>query len=195
MCIRDSTWTVEDCAGNVTTHTQEVIVADNVAPVLSALPADITVTCASDIPGDPGVTAMDNCGEAVTVMYSQSALGTCPGDDTVTNTWTVEDCAGNVTTHTQEVTVTDNVAPVLSAMPANIIVTCLSEVPGDPGITATDNCGEVLLVLFNQSALSACTGSGIVFNTWTVTDCAGNSTTHTQPVSYTHLTLPTIPLV
>ena len=165
---------------------------------------DITVECAADVPGDPGVTAMDNCGEVLTVMYSQSALGMCPGDDEVTNTWTVTDCAGNTTTHIQTITIEDTMAPVLSEMPMDITVECASDVPGDPGVTAMDNCGETLTVIYSQSALGMCPGDDEVTNTWTVTDCAGNTTTHIQTitiedtmapvlsaVSYTHLTLPT----
>ena len=78
------------------------------------MPADLTVTCLSDVPGDPGITATDNCGEPLTVSYTQSAAPACVGSGTVTNTWTTTDCAGNVTTHTQTVTIADNIAPVLS---------------------------------------------------------------------------------
>ena len=117
------------------------------------MPGDTTVTCASDVPGDPGVRATDNCGESLTVTFEQSAAPGCVGSGMVTNTWTVEDCAGNVTTHTQEVTVADNIAPVLSAVPADLTVTCASDIPGDPGVTATDNCGETVIVMYSQSAL------------------------------------------
>ena len=58
---------VSDCAGNEITHEQLVTIADNIAPILSSMPSDTTVTCLSDVPGDPGVTATDNCGEPVTV--------------------------------------------------------------------------------------------------------------------------------
>ena len=137
------TWRATDASGNATYCLQTIIVQDNIAPVLSTMPSDTTVTCLSDVPGDPGVTATDNCGETLTVMYSQSAAPMCVGDGTVTNTWTVMDCAGNVTTHEQVVTIDDNIAPVLSSMPSDTTVTCLSDVPGDPGVTAMDNCGAV----------------------------------------------------
>ena len=139
-------WIYEECSGNQLTWTYTFTIDYTMAPVLSEMPMDITVECASDVPGDPGVTAMDNCGETLTVMYSQSALGMCPGDDEVTNTWTVTDCAGNTTTHVQTITIEDTMAPVLSEMPMDITVECASDVPGDPGVTAMDNCGETLTV-------------------------------------------------
>ena len=46
----------------------------------------------------------------------------CPGDDEVTNTWTVTDCAGNTTSHIQTITIEDTMAPVLSEMPMDITV-------------------------------------------------------------------------
>lgn len=185
-----NTWTTEDCAGNVKTHIQTITIDDNTSPVLSALPANMTVACRSQVPGDPGITATDNCGEAVTVIYAQSAPGACIGDDIITNTWTVSDCAGNMTSHVQTITVDDNILPILSAQPADITVQCFSLVPGNPNVTATDNCGEVLVVNYVQSAAPSCAGTGSVTNTWTVSDCAGNLTSHTQTVTIMDVTPP-----
>ena len=185
-----NTWMVTDCAGNITTHTQTIAIDDNIPPVFSLMPADIIVTCISDVPGDAGVGATDNCGEALTVGFTQSSAGACPGDDVITNTWTVTDCAGNMISYTQTVTIDDNIAPVLSSTPANITVSCLADVPGDPGITATDNCGEALVVDYMQSAPGACPGDDTITNTWTVTDCANNTTTYTQTVTIVDVTPP-----
>jgi hypothetical protein len=179
-----NTWVATDCAGNTASYTQTIIVQDEDDPVLSATPGDLTVSCLSNVPGDPGVTATDNCGEALSVIYTQSPLPTCEGTGTVINTWTVVDCSGNSTTHIQTVTIDDADAPVLSAEPGDMTVTCGADVPGDPGITATDNCGASVDVVFSQTGLPlVCSGSGTVVNTWTVTDCAGNSTSHTQTIT------------
>lgn len=178
-----NTWIVTDCAGNMATHTQTIIVDDTTPPVLSAMPGDLTVSCHADIPGDPGVTATDNCGETVMVSFNQSPLGVCPGSDVITNIWTVTDCAGNVTSHTQTVTVEDTSDPILSALPGDLMVVCRVDVPGDPGITATDNCGEVLTVVYVQSSPGPCEGNDVITNTWTVMDCAGNDTTHVQTIT------------
>lgn len=178
-----NTWTATDCAGNTSTHTQTVTIADQQGPAFSSLPADLTVECVDEVPGNPGLSATDNCGEAIGVVFNQSSLPTCPGQGVVTNTWTATDCAGNTSTHVQSITIADTEGPLLSAYPANVVVTCLGEVPGDPGLSATDNCGETIEVVFSQSSLPTCPGQGVVTNTWTATDCAGNVTIHSQTVS------------
>ena len=139
MCIRDSytegsaqtcagngaivnTWEVSDCAGSVTTHSQTITISDTEAPVLSATPADMTVDCASDLPTDPGITATDNCGEILTVTYTEGAIPACVGGGPVINTWEVTDCAGNTTTHSQTITINDTEAPILSDLPADVTV-------------------------------------------------------------------------
>jgi len=178
-----NTWLAQDCAGNSVVHIQTVTIVDELAPVFDIQPQDITVSCSSDVPGEQGVTATDNCGDPVTVTFNQSSLPACPGQGTVTNTWTATDCAGNSASYSQLVTIDDNDPPTLSAYPAPTVVTCAEDVPGDPGITATDNCGGSVTVVFTQSALPPCPGSGTVTNTWTATDCAGNTETYSQIVT------------
>jgi hypothetical protein len=178
-----NTWTATDCAGNSSAHTQLVTIFDNMAPVLSAYPLPLIVTCIDDVPGDPGITATDNCSGPVDVAFSQTINVNCPGSGTVTNIWTATDCAGNMEMYAQVVTIDDNTPPVLSAQPAPVTVSCLSDVPGDPGITATDNCGGVVDVTFQQIVNGNCPGSGTVTNTWTATDCAGNSSVYSQLVT------------
>lgn len=178
-----NTWVVIDCAGNVTSHTQDVTIADPTGPVFSSTPADVTVDCIGDVPGDPGLTATDNCGGSPSVTYSQGTAPACQGSGTITNTWDAMDCAGNISTHVQTVTLLDNIAPVLSATPAPVTVTCATDAPGDPGVTATDNCGETITVVFMQNAGTGCTGDSIVTNTWTAVDCAGNMTTYDQEIT------------
>ncbi len=186
-----NTWTATDCAGNIASYVQTITIDDNTPPVLSATPADITVDCAANIPNDPGLTATDNCGETLTVTFVQSAVPTCPGDGTVTNTWTATDCAGNIASHVQTITIDDNTPPVLSATPADVTVQCSGDIPGDPGLTATDNCGETLTVTFTQSAIPSCPGIGTLTNTWAVIDCAGNATNYVQTVTLDDDTTPT----
>ena len=177
-----NSWVAQDCHGNSTVHVQTVTIQDNEPPVFNNPPQDITVTCAANVPGSQGLTASDNCGGAVTVSFSQSPLPACPGQGTVTNTWTATDCANNTATYSQIVTIHDNVLPVLSAYPASGTASCVGDVPGDPGITATDNCGGSLSVSFTQNIDSTCPGSGVVTNTWTTSDCAGNTETHVQTI-------------
>lgn len=108
------TWTATDVSGNTAICTQNVIVTDVTAPVLSGVPTNTTVSC--PIPAPPTVTATDNCSGSVTVNYSQSpATVDCTTGGTITRTWTATDAAGNTVTQTQTITVTGSSPPLTIA--------------------------------------------------------------------------------
>ncbi|MCB0622482.1 MAG: hypothetical protein KDC43_00820, partial [Saprospiraceae bacterium] len=178
----ENTWTATDCAGNTATYTQLVLVEDITPPLFSETPPDLTVNCASEVPGDPGITATDNCGETIQVFFEQIGLPqVCESTGQVTNIWTAVDCAGNTAVHTQTVLIDDLDAPEFSNLPGDLTVTCADEVPGDQGITALDNCGQPIEVEFNQTGFPLdCAGHGTITNTWTASDCAGNTFSYTQ---------------
>ena len=184
------TWTVTDAAGNTASATQTVTVQDLTAPTIVA-PANLTVpvaaNCQSTVSnlGNPVVT--DNCSVASTV---NNAPATFP-IGTTTVTWTVTDAAGNAATATQQITVVDQVAPVITA-PATVTVSTNS------GCTATG------VVLGNAIATDDCTVQSVTNNaptafpvgnttvTWTATDAAGNSASATQTIIVIDNTNPTI---
>src|SRR5678816_3290862 len=143
----------------------------------------------------PTPAASDPCGMgAVTVTGIPSGNHFPVGITTIT--WSVTDNNGNTTTQAQDVTVTDNGAPLL-ADPVDVNVnTDAGQCYATVVLTtpaASDPCG-----------VGAVTATGIPAGnhfpvgtttvTWSVTDNNGNTTTQT-PVSYTHLTLPTSDLV
>jgi DNA/RNA endonuclease G (NUC1) len=103
------TYIATDGVGNTAQTTQTVTVFDNTAPSLTA-PAPITVQADSagqaSVPNFVmGATATDNC-SAVTITQSPVA-GTVVGVGTHTITLTATDAAGNATTATTALTVTD----------------------------------------------------------------------------------------
>jgi gliding motility-associated-like protein len=177
------TWTVTDNAGNSSTATQTVTVADTEDPVITA-PSDLNVTTNSGCTaagvnsGVPSVS--DNCSVASVTNDAPSAfpLGT------TTVTWTVTDNSGNTATAIQTVTVTDDDDPVITA-PANMSAAANS------GCTATglslgtpvnsDNCGVATVTNDAPSVFPL----GITTVTWTVTDNSGNSATAIQTVTIT----------
>ena len=128
-------WSVEDECGNSTSHTQVVTVVDETAPEFNeALPADVTLDCAAD---DAAVlTATDNCSDVEVIFAADTLAGDCPNRYTITRTWSVTDDCGNNTSHTQLVTVEDNMAPMLSNTPTEFNNESI-EVPYDT------YCGEV----------------------------------------------------
>ncbi|MBU6343389.1 MAG: hypothetical protein KGS48_17970, partial [Bacteroidetes bacterium] len=72
--------------------------------------------------------------------------GACAGSRIVTRTWTVTDACSNAATHTQTITVIDNIAPVLTPKPANITISCSDPVPAAPAVVATDDCDPAGIV-------------------------------------------------
>jgi uncharacterized membrane protein len=175
------TLTVTDVNGNVTTCTATITVEDNIAPV--AICQDVTVQLDATGNGSTTATAVDNgssdaCGIASLVL-SQTAF-VCSEVGANTETLTVTDVNGNVTTCTATITVEDNVAPV--AICQDVTVQLDATGNGSTTATAVDNgssdaCGIASLVL-SQTAF-VCSEVGANTETLTVTDVNGNVTTCT----------------
>ena len=181
------TYTATDAATNSSTASFTVTVNDNEAPVISGVPANITVNT------DPGLstavvswtapTANDNVDGAVTpVQTAGPASGSAFPVGTTTITYTATDAATNSTTASFTVTVNDNEAPIFSGVPSNITVNT------DPGLstavvswtapTANDNVdGAVTPVQTAGPASGSAFPVGTTTITYTATDAATNSTT------------------
>jgi gliding motility-associated-like protein len=168
------TWTVTDGSGNTSTATQLVNVVDQIAPVATA-PANITVN-ANNFCDATGVNlgtpnATDNCTIAT---ITNNAPASFPIGTTVV-TWTITDLTGNFTTVTQNVTVVDNVAPVVVLQSAALQLDAngyatLTFAAIDNG--SSDNCG-IASVSIDQTVFDC---AHVGFNTVevTITDNSGN---------------------
>jgi hypothetical protein len=82
-------------------------VTDTKAPVISGVPADLTLECTGVIPPVPAagvVTATDDC-TPVAVLSFKATQTTVPGTckKTIFRTWTATDVCGNKTTKTQTI--------------------------------------------------------------------------------------------
>ncbi|MFD0992002.1 gliding motility-associated C-terminal domain-containing protein, partial [Tenacibaculum geojense] len=182
-------WEVSDCSGNSTSHTQTITVEDTVAPVFNeSLPIDVTVSC-SEVPAAVTLTATDNCDTDVVVNYSENISGqddACGSSYVIVRSWEVSDCSGNSTSHTQTITVEDTEAPVFNeSLPTDVTVSC-SEVPAAVTLTATDNCDIDVVVNYSENISGqddACGSSYVIVRSWEVSDCSGNSTSHTQTIT------------
>nr|WP_241551473.1 HYR domain-containing protein [Gramella oceanisediminis] len=180
-------WTATDAAGNSSSCTQLVTVEDNQAPVITECAAPVSVSADAGICSAAEVNlgslmATDNCDTQLSITNNAPEVFEL-GETIVT--WTVEDNAGNTTTCTQTVTVTDDEAPVITECPASVTVAAdaglcsASEV--DLGmLTASDNCDSEVNIT-NDAPEVFELGDTVV--TWTVTDEAGNSSSCTQTVT------------
>jgi len=184
------TWTVTDGAGNTSTATQTVTVIDLVAPSITA-PATITATTTSGcsaagvVLGTP--TTSDNCSS---VTVTNNAPSSYPVGST-TVTWTATDASGNSTMAVQTVTVTDILAPTITA-PANITVSsttgCTAQNVSLGSPEFSDNCSVASVTSNAPTTFPA----GATTVTWTVTDASGNTATATQTVTVVDQVNPTI---
>ncbi|MDC0600227.1 HYR domain-containing protein, partial [Flavobacteriales bacterium] len=195
------TYTVTDAAGNTNTSSFTVTVTDDEAPVISNVPADFTVLTASgestaivtwpELPA-AAPEASDNCG--VTSFTSTHASGDTFNEGTTTVTYTAMDAAGNTTTASFTVTVSDGEAPIISGNPTDITQTAdagvCSAVVNYTAPTATDN---VEVVSFSGDAASGDTFPvGTTTVTYTAIDDAGNTTTSDFTVTITDDEAPAI---
>lgn len=183
------TWTYDDGNGNTSTQTQNVVITDTTAPVpvVSALP-DITAQCevaASDLITP---SATDNCSETVTVTNDGTFPLTTQGTTVIT--WTYTDGAGNSSTQSQNIVITDTTAPVPdAAVLTDITAQCEVTAADLTEPTATDNCAGTVTVSHNATLPISGQGASVI--TWTFTDAAGNSSTQTQNVIINDTTAPT----
>ncbi|HLO91174.1 MAG TPA: HYR domain-containing protein, partial [Lentimicrobium sp.] len=200
--ITTVTYTAYDAAGNNVSCSFIVWIKNLNAPQfhadcpLSPVSVNAGANCNTFV-NVPGPIITNPCNELYTVTntspYKTSdadASGTYP-PGTTTFTWTITDASGNITTCTQSVTVTDNLAPTLVCPGdqeqeiinggcdlSNIVI---------PNPTFSDNCGVVTLVWETEGATvlsSPATGinyvSGQTFNVgittviYTAIDAAGN---------------------
>eukprot|EP01137_Pigoraptor_chileana_P018492 Opistho-2@78054 len=185
------TWFAKDVCGNQSpTSTQQVQVTDNVAPVLNNVPADVSVACSAVPPVPTNITARDDCDGAPSVALAETTIaGACANRYTIQRTWTARDACGNPTSVTQRIIVTDNVAPTLVGVPANVTVTC-STVPTAPTVTATDNCGSATVTYTQTRTNGRCANAYTLLRTWSATDACGQTTTGVQKITVNDTTAP-----
>jgi large repetitive protein len=190
------TYVATDACGNSSSQVQTITVHDTTGPVITGFPADATYTCSSAVPSadDNAVTATDACGGSLTVTHSDDVVtpGSCVDRYTIARTYIATDACGNSSSQTQNITVNDNVAPVLAGVPADVTAQC-NNVPTAATPTATDNCDSNPTVSFNESsAAGSCPGSYVITRVWTATDSCGNSSSASQTVTVVDTTAPVL---
>lgn len=181
----ERTWEATDDCGNMVSHMQVITVVDTLAPVLSAMPGDISVDC-SAVPSADVVTATDDCDDAVTVNFSEIRLdGDCANRYTLERTWTAMDACGNMVMAMQTINLIDTVAPVLFGAPADVTVSC-DAIPEPAVVTATDNCSDNFPVVYCDLGNTSYSGPGCrtMERLWRAIDACGNVTEHVQVITF-----------
>jgi gliding motility-associated-like protein len=181
-----NTWTVKDDCGNISdTFTQVITIQDTTKPIfIGNLPTDITVSCDA-VPEPATVETSDNCSTDLPNVFSETKSNIqngCANNYTLTRTWTTSDCAGNVASISQIITVRDTTPPTGTAPIDVANLQNIADIPvGNPGDIkdAADNCSGTVNITVSDSNNqgSGCEGNAyILTRTYTLTDCSGNKT-------------------
>ena len=182
------TWTATDACGNSSSATQTISFSDNESPVFSFVPADVNLACSANFNLEDLelATATDDCSN-VEVTYIDTPLGGNCGDGLL-RTFTATDGCGNSVNAEQFIGFSDEVAPVFTFVPVNMVTECGTSVSLDAA-TATDNCSGVT-ISFVDAPAGGCAGSFI--RTYTATDGCGNIATAQTSVLFTDDEAPVI---
>ncbi len=187
------TWLATDDAGNTISCVQSIQIADNNGPIITC-PANATAICGQPITpavtGSP--TATDNCSAVGNITFTFTDNSSGPSNcATVLRSWQARDACNNSSVCTQTITVTDNVAPLVTCPPA-IILPCGS--PSDPSVTgtptATDNCAVNLMFQITNESMSGMGCAATIIRTWSASDGCGNMSTCTQFIQYQNADCP-----
>jgi len=186
------TWTATDDCSNSSSSSQTIIVVDNSAPVIEALPGPSTISCPA-VPVFAQAAASDACGSAFTLTYNDVKTdGQCAGNYSVTRTWTATDGCGNSSQASQTINVQDISAPVITALPETSVINCPA-VPVFAQASASDECGSAFDLTYNDvTTAGACTGNYSVTRTWTASDACGNSSQASQTIIVRDISAPVI---
>jgi uncharacterized repeat protein (TIGR01451 family) len=189
------TWKVKDGVGNIATCVQIITVLDTIPPSITA-PANVTVTCASQVPAVNinNISASDNC-STPTVIHVGDVIENevCLNKFVIKRKFKAVDACGNESpVVTQTITVNDNIAPTIQA-PANINVNCQLPLP-EPNpslVIASDNCAGGVVVTHVSDTPSGSGCSYTILRKYKATDVCGNEAFATQTINVVDNTPPT----
>ncbi len=168
--ISRSITAVDDC-GNATSFGQIVQIRDTTDPTIVSSPADQVINCTDEIPAVVEPIFSDNCDDELTILPASSIIE-LPCGYAIHRTWTATDDCGNSVTASQNITITDNVPPVVNPYEMYVHLEC-DLVASYVGITATDNCGDVHITFDDVLSSGGCLGT--IIRTYHVSDDCGNA--------------------
>lgn len=128
----------------------------------------------------PGAT--DNCTGVTVIQTAGLASGSTFPVGTTVNAFLATDASGNTSTCSFNVTVNDNIAPVIT----NVVAQCYVQVVTMP--TANDNCAGVINGTTSDPLIYNAEGTYTIH--WTYNDGHGNSTSQNQIVVVHDITAP-----
>lgn len=195
-------FTATDNSSNSRTCIMDIITVDTTSPNVVSCPSNMTVgtsTTSCDytvVDYSSGVFATDNCSSSFTITQSEAVGNTLAAGSTYPILMTVMDDAGNTGTCSFDITVVDDVAPVLTCL-SNPSVgadsNCEYTIPSyDTIVNPTDNCGTVI---YTQTPVAGTVVSGIGTQqsiSLYAEDAVGNQTSCSFMITVADTTSPTV---
>ncbi|MGB1031672.1 MAG: hypothetical protein ACPGWM_03610, partial [Flavobacteriales bacterium] len=143
------TWTATDVCGNEREVVQLITIIDTTPPVISNVPADVTINCDDLVPTDEP-DLFDNCSTATLEVIDVIITTTCDSEYYIERTFKATDDCGNESSALQQITVVDVEAPMLNFYPSDAVLDCEDEVPAPYELVAEDNCDGAIDVDFTE---------------------------------------------
>ncbi len=196
--VTTETFRVTDASGNIASCSFTITVTDTEAPAIICNP-DIAVgntagQCGAVVTFTPPA-GTDNCTGAITTQTAGLASGSLFPIGVTTETFTVTDAAGNITSCSFTITVTDTEAPAIICN-SNVALNndagqCGAVVTFTPPV-GTDNCAGAATTQTAGLASGSLFPIGTTTQTFTVIDAAGNTNSCSFNVVVTDTELPVI---
>ena len=183
------TWIATDDCGNSTTALAVYNVTDDVAPVFTSFPDDVTIECdVTELPA-AGATATDNCNNEVEISFVEILVAQDNCQRTYDRVYTATDACGNSVTQVQHIYANDTASPTFNGN-ATITLSC-DEFESDGIYTsANDNCGQTTIsILYDEPSGEGC-GSSVIRH-YAAFDNCGNSSYFNQTIVVTDNEAPT----
>jgi len=188
-------WVASDNCNNTVSISQRITVVDNIKPVFTSVPGNVTLNCTQAIPPVGTATASDACGGNVTVTYlgAWNMNASCPGNYQIMRQWKATDVCGNVTTAAQIISIEDKTAPTFTNFPNNVTIQCSQAPPAVTNPVAADGCGGYVNITYlGQIRTNGnCANNYTLTRTWRATDQCGNSTIRAQVITVQDTQAPT----
>ncbi|MFJ1377838.1 reprolysin-like metallopeptidase [Capnocytophaga canimorsus] len=185
-------WEASDDCGNKVTHTQKITVIPSEINLVGELPKNMTVTCEKEIPSVPTLKVSGSCNPKVVYNGETKSNEKCKNDYVLTRSWIATNDCGKTITHTQIITIKDDVKPTFSGtLPTDISVE-ENNIPTQVDLTATDNCSENIQVTKSQENKEE-NGNKVIIYKWEASDECGNKVTQEQKVTIKKSSKPTPP--
>ncbi len=197
-CIKKitRTWVAKDDLGNTSSVQQMITLIDTKAPTINfthpliagKMDGDtVSVNC-GEMPVFSELDAIvkDNCDGDPKLEFIDYGIiqGNCINDGyflLMICSWEAEDDCGNKTKITLYFKIIDNLPPVLSGVPSDVIINHNDPVPNVPIVTATDLCDSDVPVIFTETmVMVGC--QTIIVRTWKASDDCMNMVSASQTI-------------